>query len=132
MRDLRDKAIAHFGSGGSYAGEWKAELVVLDVTDPPGRVGVATRRKTLDKILVKRARVQIEVARALLDSAAKEKMDEVTEELNRLAEENVGLINAEIHQHPLNFPVFMKSPDAAALARSARDKGYAKGVVRHN
>jgi hypothetical protein len=130
--DLRDMGIAHFGSGGSYAGEWKAELVVLDASDPPGRVGVANIRKTLDKDLVKRARVQIEVARALLDSAAKEKMDEVTDDLNRLEEENVGLIIAEIHQHPLNFSVFMKSPDAAALAQLARDTGYAKGVVRHD
>ncbi len=129
--DLRDKAIAHFGSGGSYAGEWKVELVVLDVTDEGARVGVATRRKTLDKKLVKRARAQIEAARALLDNLAREKIDEVTGELNRLVEEDAVLINEEIHRHPLNFPVFLTSPDAAAAARSARDKGYVKGVVRH-
>lgn len=29
LSDLRDKAIAHFGSGGSYRGEWQAELVIL-------------------------------------------------------------------------------------------------------
>jgi hypothetical protein len=29
LSDLRDHAIAHFGSGGSYKGEWQAELVVL-------------------------------------------------------------------------------------------------------
>jgi hypothetical protein len=129
--DLRDKAIAHFGSGGSYAGEWKVELVVLDVTDEGARVAVATRRKTVDKKLVQRARTQIETARALLSDLAKEKIDEVTEELKLLVEKDADLINKEIHRHPLNFSVFLTSPEAAATARSGRDKGYVKGVVRH-
>lgn len=130
--DLRDKAIAHFGSGGSYSGEWKVELVILDITDEGGRVGVATRRKTVDKKLVRRARAQIEVARGLLARISAQKNKEVTDELNRLTEEDAGSINADIHQHPLNFDVFMTSPEAAATARAARDEGYVKGVVRHD
>ena len=74
-----------------------------------------------------RGSLQIEVARALLDSAAKEKMDEVTDDLNRLEEENVGLIIAEIHQHPLNFSVFMKSPDAAAAFALIEEEDRALG-----
>lgn len=130
--DLRDKAIAHFGSGGSYAGEWQVELVVLDVTDGGARVGVATRRKTLDKGLMRRARAQIEVASALLRDLSREHIDEATDELNKLAEEDIDLINKEIHQHPLNLPIVLTSPDAVAAARMANAGGYAKGVVRHD
>ena len=129
--DLRDKAIAHFGSGGSYLGEWKAELVVLEASvKGDGRVGVATRRKMLDKNLVKRARVQIEKACTLMRGISREKVDEVTDELNKLAAEDIVQINKEIHQHPLNFPVFLTSPDAAEVARSARGD-YVKGIVKH-
>lgn len=130
--DLRDKAIAHFGSGGSYVGEWQVELVVLDITGEGGRVGVATRRKTVDKKLADRARAQIDVARALLRDLSVEKFSEVTDELNRLAADDIGSINKEIHQHPLNLPVFLTSPDAASAARAAHDKGYVKGIVRHS
>jgi hypothetical protein len=107
-------------------------VVVLDITDRGWRVGVATRRKTLDKKLLTRARAQIEVARGLLRNATDEKIKEVTDEPGRLAAEDADLINKEIHRHPLNFDVFMTSPDAATAARSGQDKGYVKGVVRHD
>jgi len=131
--DLRDKAIAHFGSGGSYLGEWQVERVVLDATIVEDvRVAVATRRKTLDKNLLARARAQIEVACKLMHQLSREKIDEVTQELNQLAAQDSERINADIHQHPLNLPVLLTSPDAVANARAARDAGYAKGVVRHD
>ena len=131
--DLRDKAIAHFGSGGSYLGDWQIERVVLDATIVDDvRVAVATRRKTLDKKLMARARAQIEVAREPLRKLSRAQIDELTEELNQLAAEDATLINAEIHRHPLDLPVMPTSPDAVADARAAREQGYAKGVVRHD
>lgn len=131
--DLRDKAIAHFGSGGSYLGDWQVERVVLDATIVDDvRVAVATRRKTLDKKLMARARAQIEVACELMRKLSREKIDEVTQELNQLAAQDAALINADINQHPLNLPVLLTSPDAVADARAAREAGYAKGVVRHD
>ena len=132
LADLRDKAIAHFGSGGSYLGEWQAELVVLEASvTGDARVGVATRRITLDKKLVARARVQIERACMLMREISRAKVDAVTDELNELASADIDLINKEIHQHPLNMPVFLTSPDADELARSNRGVAYIKGIVKH-
>ncbi len=133
--DLRDKAIAHFGSGGSYTGEWKVERVVLDASvGEDVRVGVATRRKTVDKKLAARARSQIEFACELFRQLSRRQIDELTEELNKQAAADAELINSEIHRHPLNLPMLLTSPDALDAARAARSQGpgYVKGVVRHD
>ena len=81
--DLRDHAIAHFGSGGSYGGEWQAELVVLQSKGEEAKSGVVTRRQMVDPKLAKRAQKQIEAAHALLDAFRREKLDEVTNEINK-------------------------------------------------
>jgi len=130
--DLRDKAIAHFGSGGSYAGEWKVERVVLDVTDAAdARVAVATRRKTVDRKLAERARAQIEAARRFMRDLSGEQINDVTEELNKVAAADIEAINTDLRRHPINLPVVLTSPEAAADARAARTQGYVKGIVKH-
>jgi len=133
--DLRDKAIAHFGSGGSYTGVWKVERVFLDASDTlEVKVGVATRRQAVDKKLVARARSQIEFARDLFRQLSEQKIGELTDELNSLAAADAELINAEIHRHPFNLPIMLASVDALDEARAARRQGqsYAKGVARHD
>lgn len=130
LSDLRDEAIAHFGSGGSYRGEWQAELVILQFKGEVAKPGVATRRKTVDRNLVTRARKQIEVAHALLRALSLEKLGEVTDELNRAAAEDPEF-HREISRHPLNLNIFLASPDAGEVARSSFDQGYMKGSVRH-
>lgn len=133
LTDLRDKAIAHFGSGGSYMGEWKVERVVLDATDPQDvRVAVATRRKTVDRSLAERARQQIEVACALIRGLSELQINEVTVELNKVATEDIDLINQDLRRHPINLPIVLTSPEAAANARAARHQGYVKGIVKHS
>jgi len=130
LYDLRDRAIAHFGSGGSYRGEWQAELVVLQFKGGNAKPGVVTRRQTVDRKLAKRARKQIEVAHALLRALSLEKLDEVTDELNKAIAEDPEF-HREISRHPLNLNIFMASPDAGEMARSSFEQGYAKGSVRH-
>lgn len=117
--DLRDKAIAHFGSGGSYTGEWKLERVVLDASVAEDvRVGVATRRKTVDKKLAARARSQIEFACELFRQLSRRQIDELTDELNKLAAADAELVNSEIHRHPLNLPMVLTSSDALVRIRA--------------
>lgn len=128
--DLRDRAIAHFGSGGSYRGEWQAELVVLQVKGREARPGLITRRKTLDKLLVQRAREQIEAASAHLAVATTEKFNELSAELDRAADDAPEFFK-EVERHPLNLNVFLASPDAADVARASFDQGQAKGAVKH-
>jgi hypothetical protein len=130
LSDLRDQAIAHFGSGGSYTGVWQAELVVLQSTGNGEKVGVVTRRQTTDFKLAARARKQIGVAYDLLCALRTEKLNEVTIALTEAAKED-PTFGSEVKQHPLNLDAFLSSVDAAHAARSAVDVGYAKGSVKH-
>ncbi|WP_290937489.1 hypothetical protein [Hyphomonas sp.] len=126
--DLRDHAIAHFGSGGSYQGLWQAETVILQTTDEGGRVGVPTRRATRDRQLAARARKQVETARALIFEITQQKNDDVTDELNSMTPE---VLKEEVFQHPINLDIFLGSSEAANAARtSANQGGYTKGIVR--
>lgn len=130
LSDLRDHAIAHFGSGGSYKGEWQAEVVVLQFKGEDSKPGVVTRRKTVDRKLAMRVRKQIEVAHALLRALSLERLGEVSDELNKALAENAEF-HREVSRHPLNLDIFLASPDAGEGARSSFDQGYMKGSVRH-
>lgn len=130
LSDLRDHAIAHFGSAGSYGGEWQAELVILQFSGPEAKVGVATRRQTVDRNLVQRARLQIESALRLMRTVYHEKLSEVTASIEAAAAADPKF-SEEIHRHPLNFDLFMKSADAADAARASFRSGYAMGSVSH-
>jgi hypothetical protein len=130
LSDLRDSAIAHYGSGGSYRGEWQAELVILQFKGENAKPGVVTRRQTIDKKLAKRARKQIEVAQALLRALSLEKLSEVTDELKNAAAADPEF-HKEICRHPLNLDIFMRSPDAGEMVRSSFEQVYVKGSMRH-
>ncbi len=130
LSDLRDSAIAHFGSGGSYEGEWQAELVILQFSGEDAKPGVVTRRQTVDRNLVRRARSQVEVALALMRGIYHERLNEITEEINAAVVADAEFYK-EISVHPLNLELFMKSEVAADSARAAFETGYAKGSVSH-
>lgn len=130
LSDLRDQAIAHFGSGGSYTGEWQAELVILQFKGEDAKPGVVTRRQTVDRKLAKRARKQIEVTHALLHDLSLEKLGEVTDGINKAVAEDPEFYR-EIIRHPLNLDIFLASSHAGEVARSSLDQGYVKGSVRH-
>jgi hypothetical protein len=128
--DLRDRAIAHFGTGGSYSGEWQAELVVLQFKGEVAKPAVITRQQMVDRKLAKRARKQIEVAHSLLRALTLEKLDEVTDEINE-ALANGFDFHKEVSQHPLNLNIFLTSAEAGETARSSFDQGYMMGSVTH-
>jgi hypothetical protein len=128
--DLRDRAIAHFGSGGTYQGEWQAELVILQFRGDDAKTGVVTLRQTIDRNLARRARSQIEAALGLMRGNYYEKLNEVTAEINAAVKLDPKFYN-EIALHPLNLELFMKSADAAEAARASFYTGYHKGSVSH-
>lgn len=128
LSDLRDCAIAHYGSGGTYGGEWQAELVILQFSGEDAKPGVVTRRQTLDPHLARRARVQIERALFLMRQIYHVRLNEVTNELNAAGLADPAFCK-EIERHPLNFEIFLKSSEAANAARASYDHGYAKGTV---
>ncbi|QDM41448.1 hypothetical protein [Altererythrobacter sp. TH136] len=129
--DLRDAAIAHFGSGGVYSGEWQAELSILQFRGEDAKVAVVTRRQTVDKGLVKRVRAQIEAALPHFRDAYLGSLDELTDALQLEADTNADFSD-EIGQHPLNLALFMKSEQAADEARRSFDSEHARGAVAHS
>ncbi|SEH15066.1 hypothetical protein SAMN05428974_1343 [Sphingopyxis sp. YR583] len=130
--DLRDSAIAHFGSGGEYGGEWQAELVILQFKGSEAKPAVATRRQTVDRKLAHRARKQIELALGMMRALALDRLGEITEALNAAAAAD-PTFSEEIGRHPLNFDIFMKSSVAADAARASfSEGGYTKGGIRHD
>lgn len=128
--ELRDDAVAHFGSGGSYRGEWQATLVVLQIKDGAAKPGVATKRQVFDKSLARRLRQQLEVVHGILRERSLAALNEVTEALNQTMSRDEQLI-ALTRQHPLNLDLFMGSAEAAEMSRSSIELGYWKGSIRH-
>lgn len=128
--ELRDDAVAHFGSGGSYRGEWQATLVVLQIKDGVAKPGVATKRQVFDEGLARRLRQQLEVAHAILRERSLAALDEVSEALNQAMTIDEQLI-VLTRQHPLNLDLFMGSAEAAEMSRSSIELGYWKGSIRH-
>lgn len=128
--DLRDKAIAHFGSGGSYQGLWHFEVMILQAAENGVRAGVTTRRQTRDRKLVLRARAQIEITKNLMSEISTRKIDEVTAELNTFAPDG---LEAELLPHTINLDDLMLSAEVGEEIRSsARSGGYKKGVLKHD
>lgn len=129
LTGLRDKAIAHFGSGGSYLGEWQAELVILQFQGDEVRPAVVTRRQIIDRKLVERARRQSQTAMLLTRALSLEKLNEVTDELQKMSEGDPNF-HKELTRHPLNLDIFLASKDAGDMARASFNTAYAKGIVR--
>lgn len=128
--DLRDKAIAHFGSGGSYQGLWHVEVMILQPSDSGVRAGVATRRQTRDKALIGRARKQIETAARIMHEVSVRAVDTVTAELNTL---DPDTFETEINQHLVDLNAIMLSDEVGDEIRSsAEGGGYRKGILSHD
>lgn len=129
--DLRDAAIAHFGSGGTYSGEWQGELAILQMQGEDAKPGVITRRQTIDKNLALRVRGQAELALGILKGVFMQLTGDLTDAINDAAKDDPEFYK-EIQRHPLNLELFLKSPVAAKAARASFDSGYTKGAVEHS
>lgn len=127
--DLRDKAIAHFGSGGAYKGLWHNELMILQSTDDGRRPGVLTRRQMRDRKLARRARVQVERAQQLIREISLQKIDELSIELNAMNPDEAA---PEIEKHVINLVDTLQSEDAARTVKESASGGsYNKGIIKH-
>lgn len=129
--DIRDDAIAHFGLGGSYGGEWQAEVAILQFEGDGGLPAVLTRRQTIDRTLCERVESQIEIARSMLRKIYYEILQKVVDEIGAAAKADSNF-HLELSKHPLNLDLFLQSKAAAAAVRESRVPGrYAMGSVGH-
>lgn len=125
--DLRDRAIAHFGTGGSYVGNWVREVAVLEVGQTV-RTGVVSRRQTIDRSLIKRARAQIARVIEIVDPIVAARIDGITAALS--AENNADPeFWREVHSRPINMEVFLGSAGQVVKMQSAPNGGRARGSI---
>lgn len=129
--DLRDHAVAHFGFGGSYNGDWVREVAILDVADFAARPATMTRRLVVDRALLSRARVQISTALELIRPVCVKRMNYMTEAIDREAARDPDFYK-EIHQHPLNAAIFLGGQEQAEQMRLGREHGQARGAFGHS
>jgi hypothetical protein len=124
--DLRDDAIAHFGTGGTYQGEWQSETAILQCLDGRWKVGTTTRRLSVDKPLTKRLRRQIDAALGIIQAEYRRRNDAVAVALD---EANADPEFASLlTSFPMDLGAFLKDPDAAVKAlRGFHDGGLVKG-----
>ena len=129
--DLRDNAVAHFGTGGSYVGDWVRELAVMDVVDFVARPAIITRRLIVDRPLLTRARAQITRALEIIRPVCVKRMKALTDEIDKECAADPEFYK-EVHQHPLNAVLFLGGEEQAARMRQGRAQGQARGAFGHD
>jgi hypothetical protein len=83
----------------------------------------------VDRKLAKRTRKQNNVAHALLHVLTQEKLDAVTDAIDK-ARADEREFNILLQQYPLNLNILMSSDEAGEVARSSFEQGYIKGVLK--
>jgi hypothetical protein len=130
--DLRDKAVAHFGTGGSYVGNWTVEVAIADVVGDGVRPAVASRRLVLDRTLLRRARFQISRALEIMGNEHGKRMNVLTDAFEAECRAD-PVFYKEVEQHPFNLAIFLGGDDQAAQARTGRiSGGQTRGRLSHS
>ena len=129
--DLRDKAVAHFGYGGSYKGDWTIELAVLEVEGTHALPAIITRRLIVDRNLLARASAQILRALEVIRPVCVERINAFTDAINAECTADPEFYK-EVQQHPLNLAIFLGGEDQAAQMKAVRQPGgQARGAFGH-
>ena len=94
LYDLRNDAIAHFGTGKSYTGpNWVRETALIYVGPTGSKVGISTRRFSYDPNVVDRLGRQIELSFNIMDTLKTEKAVTCATMINRALKGNSELIS---------------------------------------
>lgn len=124
--DLRDHAIAHFGSGGSYLGDWKRDTVFTHWRGSTARVGTISRRQTVDVALMQRARVQIGVAIEIIEEAFGVQSEVVCAAIRAELDADGGFAK-EILQHEFDLANHFRVKRHGGSAERLLDEAFAQG-----
>lgn len=120
--DLRDKAVAHFGYGGSYTGDWTIELAMFEVDGTDVLPAIITRRLVVDRGLLARARAQISRALEVIEPVCMKRIKAFTDAINAECAADPEFYK-EVHQHPLNLAILLGGEDQAAQMKAGRRPG---------
>ena len=127
--DLRDGAVAHYGTGGSYVGNWVREFAVIEI-GPTARVGVLSRRQIIDRSLLKRARAHIARTMEIIDPIAVKRIDAVTNALNAECSADPEFYK-EVRAHPLNVELFLGNAEQVIEMQNTPSGGRSRGSFGH-
>ena len=121
--DLRDQAVAHFGSGGSYKGQWKTETAIFQMEEDGFRLGVVARRVAFDRKLMERMDAQISRAREILAEAYRAHLDLLEKEFARILDTDMRFAR-RLRNYPLDLPAWLGSRKLAGeVLANRRHKG---------
>ncbi|THD35024.1 MAG: hypothetical protein E7773_11185 [Sphingomonas sp.] len=129
--DLRDRAVAHYGTGGSYVGNWVREIAVLEVEGITVRTGALSRRQIIDRHLIARAKTQIERVIEIVDPIVAQRIAGVMEALNVEAKADPEFYK-EVHAHPLNVTLFLGNAESVVEMQNTPDGGRNRGAFGHS
>lgn len=128
--DLRDYAIAHYGHGGSYAGNWVREIAVAEINDQGGaRVAILSRHQVVDRPLFGRARRAVDRALDIVNPVSTRRMSALLDALSADAQPDPQSAFAAIEAHRLNTRLFLGNEEQAAKMMAA--DGDARGGFHH-
>jgi hypothetical protein len=127
--DLRDGAVAHYGTGGSYVGNWVREIAVLEV-GPTARTGLVSRRQIIDRPLIKRAREQIARTMEIVDPIVAKRIDDITNALNAESTADPEFYK-EVHSHPINMQIFLGNAEQVVEMQNTPGGGRNRGGFGH-
>lgn len=128
---LRNDAIAHFGPGKNYNGEWMRETIALQIfKDEPGRIAGVSRRLALDVALSQRAQVQTKTALNIVVNQFYQVNADLVEEINHnLVQDEV--FREAMDQCTMDLGQSLGSEQALHTATAARVVGHSQGVIDH-
>ncbi len=124
--DLRDMAVAHFGKGGSYSGNWTLEYAVLEFNGARAQTSVISRRLSLDQYLADRARKQIVRTLKIVEEISRARINDMTEALDA-AKIDDPEFEAEVTKHPINLTVFVGGEDEASRMKAGEPGRKVRG-----
>lgn len=129
--DIRDHAIAHYGHGGSYSGNWVREIAVVEIDNEGSqRVAVFSRHQVADRPLLVRARKAVDRALEIVGAVSTQRMSALIEALRSDAQPDAEAAFAEIAAHRLNTRIFLGNEEQAAAMMAAT--GEARGEFHHD
>lgn len=128
--DLRDRAVAHYGTGGSYVGNWVREIAIFEVDGVTVRTGAVSRRQIIDRPLIKRARAQIARLIEIVDPIASKRINGITDALKAESQADPEFYK-EVHAHPINMRLFLGNAEQVIEMQNTPDGGRNRGACGH-
>lgn len=135
LYDLRNDAIAHFGTGKSYSGpNWVRETALFYIGPHGSKFGISSRRFTFDRSVVDRINAQVAVAHGIMTDIRAEKSTFCATLMNGLLKGNRAMLEllATFGFDPYDFLGGAVEADAFYKSlQSGHERTFVKGSEQY-